>query len=291
MRMRTITPAAPAVPNSTTPPEGDKIVDVESWMFVSFDRKHEIWSNASVIHRPSATPEQAREVWFTEVGATDLQREREFDDRLKPEDYTDIDKKNKVIEQKNREIEEWNKTHDEKRPLERPFAPYRDVDKYRMVVRTESRSAVAQPFQRELPPFYLPQALAAMLPRLLPLSTPNSYLFASYNSDSRQIIMRYVDVGSENNVTIDGKSVRAVPVTERLGVEGPPTVHYVTPKGEYLGTQNPSAKLWILPTDRDTLTAIWKDANLTAPSELKKASPNDKDKEQPPIGPQRMGPQ
>jgi len=232
--------------------EPGKSVDIESWMFVSFDRKHEVWSNVSVFSNPAAPNVKDREQWFTEVGASDIEQTRVFDKQLAPGDFKEVDRKN--LERKEGDPE---------------MIPFRIVDKYKLLVRTESRNAVAQPIQRELPPFYLPQALGTMLPRLLPLNDPQGYLFASYASDSRQVMMRYVDVGHETTATIGGKTVRAIPVTERLGAEGPPTTHYITTKGEYVGTLSPEQKLEILPTDRDTLLKLWKDANLSQPEAVK----------------------
>ncbi len=232
--------------------EPGKTVDVESWMFVSFDRKHEVWSSVTVLRDPANPNVKDREQWYTEVGASDIEQTRVFDRQLAPGDFKEVDRRN--FERKDGDPE---------------MIPFRIVDKYKLLVRTESRNAVAQPLQRELPPFYLPQALGAMLPRLLPITEPSGYLFASYASDSRQVMMRYVDVAPEAPVTIGGKSARAIAVSERLGAEGPPTIHYTTVKGEYLGTQSPEQKLEILPTHRDELLKLWKDANLSQPEAVK----------------------
>jgi hypothetical protein len=221
-------------------------------MWVSFDRKHEVWSNVTVLHTPGADNPKDREQWFTEVGASDIEKDRVFDKEMLPGDFKEVDAKNK-----------------KRKPGEPELVPFREVEKYKLVVRTESRNAVAQPLQRELPPFYLPQALGTMLPRLVPLGSPTGYLFASYASDSRQVMLRYIDVGVETTATLDGKKVRAIPVTERLGAEGPPTTHYLTSTGQYLGTLSPEQKLEITPVKREDLLKIWQDAVLTKPAEVK----------------------
>lgn len=233
-------------------PETGKTVDIESWMWVSFDRKHEVWSNITVLQTPGADNPKDREQWFTEVGASDIEKERVFDKQMQPGDFKEVDKRNTT-----------------RKPGDPELIPFREVEKYKLVVRTESRNAVAQPLQRELPPFYLPQALGTMLPRLVPLGSPTGYLFASYASDTRQVMLRYIDVGTETTATLDGKKVRAIPITERLGAEGSPTTHYLSAAGQYLGTISPEQKLEITPVKREDLLKIWKDAVLDKPKEVK----------------------
>ena len=233
-------------------PEPGKTVDIESWMYVTFDRRHEIWSNATVMRNPESAVAKEREVWVAEVGATDIEKQRVFDRDLKPGDFKEVDQKNRDRDAKDPE-----------------FVPFREVEKYKLRVRMESKNAVAQPLQRELPPFYLPQALGTLLPRIVPLNNPTGYLFATYASENRQVMLRYVDVGIEQTVELNDKTFRAIPVTERLGADGAKTIHYLSPAGEYLGSVNEEQKIQILPTTRDELTRLWRDANLTAPAATK----------------------
>jgi hypothetical protein len=109
-----------------------------------------------------------------------------------------------------------------------------------------------------------------MLPRLLPLDRPVTYLFQSYVSDQHEVVHRYVDVGFEKEVTIDGRKVKAIPVSDRIRLEGSPTVHYMTRDGKYLGSENVAAKVWILPTDRATLERLWKDADLRKQEDIER---------------------
>lgn len=239
-------------------PDPGKTVDVETWMYVSFDRRHEVWSTTSLMRDPSASASRDREVWVTEVGASDVEKQRVFDRNLRAEDF--------------KEVDQLNRQRNEKDP---EFVPFREVEKYKLLVRTESRNAVATPLRRELPPFYLPQALGTLLPRLLPLKTPTGYLFATYNSDNRQVMLRYVDVGLEQTITLNDKTHLAIPITERLGLDGPKTIHYLSSKGEYLGSINEQMKIQILPTTREELMRLWKDADLTKPSDVQQTDGQD----------------
>src|SRR6185503_9737453 len=120
----------------------------------------------------------------------------------------------------------------------------------------------------ELPPYYIPQALAHLLPRLLPRWEVKGYVFASYVPDEQKVVLRYVDVLPEDEVTLAGEKVRAIPITDRLGYEGSVTTHYLSPDGKYLGSVNEDSKITILPTDAPTLEKLWKDVNLSRPENL-----------------------
>jgi hypothetical protein len=230
--------------------EDGKSVDLESWLFTSFDRKNEVWSNVNLVRDPAAAQPSQREVWFTEVGASDAWRERKFDADLDARGFKEAEKDGKL--------------------------PYTLVDRYRLTVRTEAKSAVARPLERDLPPWYVPQAVAWLMPRLVPLNRPTGYLFATYQSGLREVVLRYVDVGAETDVTLGGRTQRAVPVIDRIGPDGGPTTHYYTPKGEFLGTVIAESGIEITPTDRATLEGLWKNSNLAAPGAVKadvKATP------------------
>ncbi len=97
-----------------------------------------------------------------------------------------------------------------------------------------------------------------MLPRLLPLNRPVTYLFQSYVSEQHEVIHRYVDVGFERQVQLGGRTLQAIPISDRIRLEGSPTIHYMSPQGEYLGSVVTEAKIVVLPTDKATLEKIWK---------------------------------
>lgn len=238
-------------------------VDAETWMFASLDKelprlRHEVWKTVTVVHNSLAKTEKDKEQWFAEVGSSDLTVERVFDKQVMPDDLKEMDRK--LAEEKERAKKEGRAA--DERNVDQPF---RMVEQFTLTVRTETNKAVASPMQRKLPPYYLPQAMATLIPRLVPLTIPKNYAFVSYNSDSREVMFRYIDVKPEAEVTINGKPQRAVAVWDRIGYNGDPTIHYMTTKGQYLGSINEGQKIEILPTDRETLTRLFANANLTQP--------------------------
>jgi hypothetical protein len=136
-------------------------------------------------------------------------------------------------------------------------------------VRTIGKEKNAAPIKQDLPPWYIPQAVGHLLPRLLPLREPKTYLFAVYVSEQQHVMHRYVDVGKEEEVELAGQKVRAVPISDRIKLEGTPTIHYLSPEGKYLGSVNKDSKITILPTDAASLQKIWENhADLTRPREI-----------------------
>jgi hypothetical protein len=199
---------------SRTRPEARKQIDAESWMWVSFDRRHERWQNIAVIDKAGKT------AYSSDLGASD-------------------------------------------RPT---LSDARGEDKYVLTVQHMTRSSTAQPVTRNLPVFYLPQALGHLLPRLVPRFEQKGYLFATYVPEQREVMTRYVDVGREEEISLNGQTIRAIPIHDRIGLEGSLTTHYVSPEdGKYLGSINEDSKMIVLPTDAKTLESLWKDANLTRP--------------------------
>jgi hypothetical protein len=144
------------------------------------------------------------------------------------------------------------------------------VDEWVLDVKYSSKRQALESVQRQLPPFYLPQALNHLLPRLLPIREPKSYLFATYIGDSREVMLRYIDVLAEADVTFNGQRRRAVVVQDRIGLRGSTTLHYYSADGTYLGSENKDAAIVILPTDAATLRRIWNDVELTRPQAVEK---------------------
>lgn len=136
-------------------------------------------------------------------------------------------------------------------------------------VHTLGKAKNAAPVKLQVPPWYLPQALGHLLPRLLPIREPKTYMFAVYVSDQGHVMHRYVDVGTEQDAELAGQKIRAVPISDRVGLEGTPTIHYISADGKYLGSTNKDSKITILPSDAATLQKIWANkANLTRPREI-----------------------
>jgi hypothetical protein len=95
-------------------------------------------------------------------------------------------------------------------------------------------------------------------------------MFATYVADTRQVMSRYVDVGAEGDFNFNGQVIHAVPITDRLGWRGSVTTHYVDRSGKYLGSENKDTHTVIVPTDAQTLTGIWRGANLTQPGVIQR---------------------
>jgi hypothetical protein len=134
--------------------------------------------------------------------------------------------------------------------------PMLEVPKYVLDVDYSVGLHQEKPKDIDLLPFYLPQALGQLLPRLLP-PDPAQYMFASYVSSQRNVMGRYVDVESARDVELDGQTVRAVPIEDRIGVDGIPITHYVTRQGEWLGSISDDSRLQVFPTDEHTLKGLW----------------------------------
>ena len=232
-------------------PSGPIQVDSASWLFVTADRKLEDWSRIIVVDDGTVDKDKKPIKSQTEeFGTSSRQTIRSLDKEGMP--GTKLD----------------------------PHQPPISVrDQYMLDVTTVSGSGTGDPVNQQLSPWYLPQALGHLLPRLLPLRPemqadgspkPRSYLFAIYVPEVRAVIHRYVDVGSEQDVTFNGKTVRAVPIEDRIGWQGAITTHYMSPQGVYLGSEEKQTHLLILPTDAPTLLAIWKNADLSRPGGMER---------------------
>ena len=219
-------------------PSGTKI-DSESWLFCSFDRKSETW--CSIVFSDDAT---AGKNTVSEFGVTRWREKPVVAPTTEPAGIGgDIGK--------------------------RPTVSL--AEQYLLEVTKIGRNISPQPVTRDLPPFYLPQALGQLLPRLVQLNDPKGLAFVVWVSDAGQLMYRYVDVEKERVVTLNGQKVRAVPILDRVGLEGSVTAHYIAPSGEYLGSTNDDSGITILPTDAATLVKLWQNANLTRPGDVDQA--------------------
>ncbi|MCY2952056.1 MAG: hypothetical protein NTU53_08770 [Planctomycetota bacterium] len=133
---------------------------------------------------------------------------------------------------------------------------------------TQTSKVGATRMSRELSPHYLPQVFAHLLPRLLPLREAKGYLYLVWVSGERELIHRYIDVEKEKVVDFGGRQVSAVVVKDRLGLEGNPTFHYLTAKGQYLGSETPATGVAMIATDQKTLSGMWPSAKIARPRVL-----------------------
>lgn len=206
-------------------------IDSESWSFSTFDRKYEAFSTTTYADSPRTGKTIGGDVGFSR----------------------------------------WR---------ERPIAvqsgiglgrPEVDLTtEYKLEVTKLGRSAAPEPIVRELPPFYLPQAVGHILPRVMDLRRPDKFLFAAWVPDAGQVMYRYIDILPETDANLGGRRVRAVPVKDRIGLEGPATLHYFGANREYLGSVNEETRTTVLVTDAETLQRAWQDANLTRPGAVER---------------------
>jgi hypothetical protein len=229
---------------SRTLPEAGVQADAEQWMWMGFDKRHEQWSAAATVKKGAVS------TYVSEFGVSDHQERRSFDKAARPGELRP----------------------DGSKDVKQPAVNFDEF--YVLSVTHMSKTATAEPVRRELPVFYIPQALGHLLPRLLPLFEQKGYMFASYQSENREVMSRYVDVGREEQVQLGGKTLRAIPIRDRIGLEGAVTTHYMSPDGAFLGSVNDDTKITLLPVDRATLMSIWKDADLSRPGDVEEgASP------------------
>jgi len=215
-------------------------VDSESWMFCTPDRRSEQWSTLTVVQdHKNKTEDHAMT-----FGASSRKSTRTLDrDAAMRGDKGDVDD-----------------------PEQPPVVIH---DDYQLSVTRVSKTENAQPISQGLPRIYLPQAIGHLLPRVLPVREPKRFMFATYVEEARAVMLRYVDVQAEQRVTIAGESMRAIPIRDRLGLEGSVTIHYVSSNGKYLGSENPDSGIVMLPSKEEALLKIWKDANFSRPADAK----------------------
>jgi hypothetical protein len=223
----------------------DTQIDAESWMFVTLNRKHEDWSSLIV----TTDRKTGKKDHVTEFGTSDRQEGRSLDT----------------------EAAERGIRGDGKKDPNQP--PVKVREDFFLNVTHVARGGNAEPVNRALVPWYLPQALSKMLPRLidhkraLASRTPITYLFAQYVGDSREVMNRYVDIEPLQRVTLAGRVIRAIPVRDRITIDGPVTTHFLSETGEYLGSENADSDVAVIPTDVKTMKELWKDADLSRPAE------------------------
>jgi hypothetical protein len=215
---------------SRTQPDADLILDSESWSYVSFDRGQEAFSNQIV-----AKSADGKSDYAIERGSA-VRRDRDIPKVVKVPGVG----QDQIIVQR-------DQTHN-------------------LEVFSISKQTPLPPKTLPLQPYYLPAALGHLLPRLLPLNDPRTYMFSTYVSDNRQIMARYVDVLPAQNINLDGQIRLLVPVSDRVGWDGAPTLHYLTPDGVYVGSVNEAAGVTVLVSDEAAIRTLWKDADLSRPS-------------------------
>ncbi|CAN5555091.1 hypothetical protein BH10PLA1_BH10PLA1_07850 [soil metagenome] len=230
---------------SRTVPQTGRQVDAETWYHVSFDRKLENWSSIVLF---TGGGEEAYHA--TEFGSSEARRKPVVDRRALSEAPVD------------------------ERHAKGDNVGMKLVDVYTLSVHRVTKKVTAPDIERDLPPFYLAQGLGHLLPRLMPTNEPRGYLFASYVSSETEVKLRYVDVGLPTDVTLDGQKLHVIPISDRIGYDATPTIHYMDLNGRYAGSvttfideAGKKSTITILPTDQATLQSLWTNATLTRPQE------------------------
>jgi len=236
--------------------------DTETWMFSSADRKHEHWKTAA-----RCTDERGRLIdSFSQVGVSDEQTKAFAiepratpDGSLLPQEGANNTLRSGPLGQGNVDIEN-------RRTLE---------------VNTTHQTTQLNPFHLDVPVFYVPQAFGFLLPEILPLK-PKTYMFATFvpnNPDSSpsaaigNVMARYVEVLPIRHIKFRGQEFDAVPITDKITLDGPVTTFYLSIDGKFLGSTasipagDLTTTLEVVPTDAQTLGHIWNRPDLSAPNE------------------------
>ncbi|MBC8106495.1 MAG: hypothetical protein H7Z14_07895, partial [Anaerolineae bacterium] len=231
-----------------TLPDAGTQVDTETWMWSSFDRKFEKFTNFALMKKPGEPEDR-----FSEIGSTNTQT--------------------KLIKERvnTRELDKGARFGKENQNFDPNQPAVRQVEVTNLEVVYKGKNVVAPPISQQLSPWYLTQGMAHLVPRLVAANKDDrgkTFMFAVYNSDNRALMTRYVDVEEEQSVDIGGQKRLAIPVRDRLGLEGSVTTHYFTSDGKYLGSMNPESKIMVLPADRSEIEKLWKNADLSRPTEV-----------------------
>ena len=249
-------------PGQALSSRGQAIWDTETWMFSSADRKHEHWKTAA-----RCTDDRGRLIdSYSQVGVSDeqtkafaIQPRPTPDGSLLPEERDNNALRGGPLGQGNVDIES-------RRTLE---------------VNTTHQTTQLNPFHLDVPVFYVPQAFSYLLPEILPLK-PKSYMFATFvpnTPDSSpaaaigNVMARYVEVLPIRHVKFRGQEFDAVPITDKITLDGPVTTFYLSIDGKFLGSTasipagDLTTTLEVVPTDVQTLGHIWNRPDLSAPNE------------------------
>lgn len=92
---------------------------------------------------------------------------------------------------------------------------------------------------KDVPPgIYLPRATAMLLPRLVDLSKPATYGFATYTTKVNDFDYRSFTVGEAETIQIAGKNVTATRITDQVAADASPTTVWVDSAGKILRMEN-----------------------------------------------------
>jgi hypothetical protein len=150
-------------------------------------------------------------------------------------------------------------------PLDRNQPKYREVPQISV---TQTSALGSTPVTRPLRWYYTPQAVGHMLPRLVPLDEAKGYLFQTWVAGEHELGNRFIDVERPRMVNFTGQNTLAMVVKDRIGLEGDPTLHYLTADGHYLGSETPATGIRIVASDLKALSNLWPKARIVRPKVL-----------------------
>lgn len=205
-------------------------VDSQAWLTCSLDRVEEEWSSGIMTLNDKGAKNS-----FSELG-TSTQYSRDVFDPI----------------------------HGVADPNDPGQPRVRTEKHYELRVTRITLHGTQQPIQRDLPPFYVPQALGFILPALLAREEAKTYMFATWSDEEQQVITRYLDVRPLQSMELSGKTMQVTPVEDRLGLEGAITIHYIDTAGHEIATRA-AGGVFSCDTVRASVLAVWKNANLTPP--------------------------
>jgi hypothetical protein len=236
--------------------------DTETWMISSADRKHEHWKTAA---RGTDNKGQLIDS-FSQVGTSDEQTKAFAIDTTPDANNGSLDPQHDNNALHRGPLGQGNVDLATRRTLE---------------ATTTHQKTELSPFKLDVPPFYVPQAMSYLLPELLPLK-PKTYMFATFvpttptNSgmtSGGNVMSRYMEVLPVQHIKFRDQEFDAIPVTDKLTLEGALTTYYLSPEGKFLGSTSTFTEgdkttlIEVVPTDTQTLGHIWNRPDLSRPNE------------------------
>jgi hypothetical protein len=236
--------------------------DTETWMISSVDRKHEHWKTAA---RGADNKGQLIDS-FSQVGTSDEQTKAFAIDTTPDANNGSLDPDHDNNTLHRGPLGQGNVDVATRRTLE---------------ATTTHQKTELSPFKVDVPVFYVPQAFSYLLPELLPLK-PKTYMFATFVpttpagggvTSGGNVMSRYMEVLPVQHVKLRDQEFDAIPVTDKLTLEGALTTYYLSPEGKFLGSTSSFTEgdkttlIEVVPTDSQTLDHIWSRPDLSRPNE------------------------
>ncbi|HEY1922655.1 MAG TPA: hypothetical protein VGG44_07790 [Tepidisphaeraceae bacterium] len=235
--------------------------DTETWMYASADRKHEHWKTAARGSDNKGTLIDS----FSQVGTSDEQTKAfAIDTTPDATGSLDPDRDNNALHRG--PLGQGNVDVATRRTLE---------------ATTTHQKTELSPFRVDVPVFYVPQAISYLLPELLPLK-PKEYMFATFvpttpasggATSGGNVMSRYMEVLPVKHIKFRDQEFDAIPITDKLTLEGALTTYYLSPEGKFLGSTSTftdgdkTTLIEVVPTDSETLGHIWNRPDLSRPNE------------------------